>query len=203
MHKLRPAFTEDLAARLAEGACINLVSPHGQGRRRTLADLYGCLPSSMQVLQANLRHYPQSLAAMLADLYSQAGLTDVGPDIGGFDDLLDRLPERRHATLIILHNLDELEFGEASGYDAAFFAALNATRGRDGLSLLCVTGRVHGAWLPDIGTVMLPPLTVDEILAELRRRQPPGDAGAWPGIAAWMAAQPAPYTLLEQPEDWP
>ena len=67
MHKLRPAFTEDLAARLAEGACINLVSPHGQGRRRTLADLYGCLPSSMQVLQANLRHYPQSLAAMLAD----------------------------------------------------------------------------------------------------------------------------------------
>jgi hypothetical protein len=62
---------------------------------------------------------------------------------------------------------------------------------------------MHGAWLPGIETVMLPPLSEAQVLAELKHRQPPVAASAWPGLARWMAAQPSPYTLLERPETWP
>jgi len=196
---IRPIFTEDLAARLAEGACLNLVSPHGQGRRRTLADLRRCLPDAMAVLQANLRDYPQSLTAMLTDLCTQAGLADTDR----LDALLDALQQRPEPSLIILHNLDELECGEASGFDETFFAGLNGVKERPGISLLCVSERVHEAWPLYIEAVELPPLTADEILAELERRQPPVDTSAWPGLARWMAAQPAPYSLLDRPEAWP
>lgn len=196
---IRPKFTEALAARLAEGAAINLVSPHGQGRRRTLVDLRRCLPDSMLVLQTNIREHPHRLASLLADLGTQAGLTDVAR----FDGLLDALQQRSTPTLIILHNLDELEAGAASGYDGDFFAALNGIHGRTGLSLLCVSERVPAAWPLDLETVMLPPLTEAQILAELERRNPPVAASAWPGIARWMAAQSAPYTLLDRAETWP
>ncbi len=36
---LRPAFTQDLADALLAGNHVNLVSPHGRGRRQTLLDL--------------------------------------------------------------------------------------------------------------------------------------------------------------------
>ncbi len=199
LNLLRPEFTSTLADRLLHGAGINLVGPHGQGRRRTLADLYDCLPDSLQVLQANLREYPHSLAAMLADLRAQAELADAGR----FDDLLDRLQARHARTLIILHNLDELQKGRDSGYDDGFFTLLNGMDGHVGLSLLCISECLHEAWPLDIEAVMLPPLSEAQILAELKRRQPPVATSAWPGIAAWITAQPTPYTLLEQPEAWP
>ena len=36
---LRPVFTQDLADALLAGKHVNLVSPHGRGRRQTLLDL--------------------------------------------------------------------------------------------------------------------------------------------------------------------
>lgn len=197
---LRPTFTEDLATRLQHGAGIQLVSPHGQGRRRTLADLRRCLPDSMTMLQANLREYPQDLTAMLADLGTQAGTTGTG-SFGAWLDVREQGPER---TLIVLHNLDELQEGTDSGYDDGFFAALNGVKERPGLSLLCVSERLREAWPLHLEVLMLPPLTADEILTELQRRNPAVASTAWPGLARWMAAQPAPYSLLERPEEaWP
>lgn len=196
---LRPEFTGQLAERLAEGACIKLVSAHGQGRRRTLSDLSLCLPGSMTVLQANLRDYPQSLASMLADLASQIGLDG----IDSLEDMLDRLAQRSERTLIILHNLDELRPGTASGYDDGFFTSLNGVRSRSALSLLCVCEHAHADWPLDIETLFLPPLTPDQALAEMTRRDPPVGPGERPAIARWIVAQPAPYALLEQPEAWP
>jgi hypothetical protein len=199
LHCLRRSFTRALARRLGEGGCINLISPHGQGRRRTLDDLRRCLPAAMPALQTNLRHDPQSLSTLLADLTSQAGFDDTD----SLEDLLDRLAQRPGRTLIILHNFDELQPGPASGFDDAFFAALNATRGRSGIALLCVTEHMPTDWPLHLDSMPLPPLGPDQILAELARRDPPVPQDTWAAIADWMAGQPAPYALLEQPENWP
>jgi len=40
---LRPAFTHALADTLLAGKHVNLISPHGRGRRQTLLDLEGLL----------------------------------------------------------------------------------------------------------------------------------------------------------------
>lgn len=199
MGLLRPIFTEDLAVQLRTGTCISLVSPHGQGRRRTLADLILCMPTSIQVLQANLRQYPQNLAAMLADLASQAGLAAVA----SLESLLDHPALVADHTLIILHNLDELTPGTASGYDDAFFGILNGIRERPGIALLCVCERMPEPWPLQLEVVPLPPLDPKQILAELARRHSSVPPASRPEIANWMAGQPAPYSLLDRPETWP
>jgi len=51
---LRPAFTHELAARLSNGASINLTAAHGLGRRQTVADLHSILPSEVRVLYADM-----------------------------------------------------------------------------------------------------------------------------------------------------
>lgn len=196
---LRPEFTRTLTKRLSEGSCINLISPHGQGRRRTLEDLCRCLPETMHVLQANLRNSPQSLSAMLAGLAAQAELD--GAD--SLEDLLNILTRRTGRSLLILHNLDELQPGAASGYDDAFFAALSGICNHAGIALLCVSERVPEDWPLQIESILLPPLAPKQLLAELARRNPPAPPEIWPEIAAWLAGQPAPYTLLDQPQAWP
>lgn len=184
---------------MSEGDCIVLVSPHGQGRRRTLEDLRGCLPASMPAFQANLRNYPSSLQAMLADLTSQTSLAPMD----SLDGLIDRLPQLSERTLIILHNFDELQPGRISGYDDAFFETLNGIRKRPGIALLCVSERLPENWPLHIETVPLPPLTPDQILAELTRRNVPAQPESWPEIASWLAGKPEPYSLLDLPETWP
>lgn len=196
---LRPEFTRVLAESLHTGACINLISPHGQGRRRTLADLRHCLPASMSVLLANMRDHPRNPAAMLAGLAAQAGRD--APD--GLETLLDRLTGRSERTLIILHNLDEMQQDETGGYGEDFLAALATVRVRAGIALLCVSERPPQAWPLDLEMLTLPPLNEEQILAELARRDAPVRREDWPRIARWLAGQPAPYSLLARPDTWP
>jgi len=196
---LRPAFTMELAERLQAGGTINLISLHGQGRRRTLTDLRQCLPSSLRVLQANLRDCPHSLTALLDTLARQVGLAEITT----LEALLDRLASDHAATLIILHNFDELQPGEASGYDDPFFMGLNSIANRETIALLCISEQLPNTWPLQIEALPLPPLNRLQLLDELYRRQPPGTADKWPEIAAWLASQDAPYTLLDQPEAWP
>lgn len=196
---LRPDFTEQLAEKLGKGACIKLVSPHGQGRRRTLADLRRCLPGDICVLQANLRDYPQSLTAMLADLASQAVLSGAN----ALETMLGQLQQRSGHTLIILHNLDELHPGPDSGYDDVFFRTLNTIATRPGIALLCVCEHEQADWPLNMEAIFLPPLTPDQVLEEIARRNPPIEPDTWPAMARMIAKQPCPYTLLERPETWP
>jgi hypothetical protein len=196
---LRPEFTRALTERLSEGDSINLISPHGQGRRRTIEDLRRCLPALMPVLRANLRDFPRSHTAMLTGLIAQAGLAVTD----SMKSLLDQLPQVADRTLIILHNFDELQPGKASGYDDAFFAALNGMRGRDGIALLCVSEQVPEASPLQVEALPLPPLTPEQLMAELARRNVPAPPKSWPNIAKWLANQPAPYSLLKQPNTWP
>jgi len=188
---LRPAFTQALAERLLNGASLNLTGPHGHGRRRTLRDLRHCLPASLRVLQANLRRYPQDLAVLLNDLSTQGGCKTT-EHLG---TLLDALARRGGKTLLILHNFDELQTGEESGYDDRFFAQLNDIRGRPNLSLLCVSERVHDEWPLRDEEMRLPPLTGEQIIAELRRRGV-AEPELWQ-IADRLRQEQAPYTALD------
>ena len=92
---------------------------------------------------------------MLADLAAQAGV----PTMGGFQALLDELAQREGHTLLILHNFDELHFAEASGYDAAFMAQLNAMDALPNVALLCVTVTLPAKWGLTIDTLPLAPLS--------------------------------------------
>ncbi len=58
---LRPEFTQKLAEQLFNGAHINLISPHGQGRRRTLQDLRHALPDTLSVFQTDLKTHEGDL----------------------------------------------------------------------------------------------------------------------------------------------
>jgi hypothetical protein len=183
---LRPAFTESLVERLSTGACLALTSPHGQGRRRTLQDLRHALPASMRVLQANLRHCPQDQMQLLTTLAEQAGISDAD----NLERLLEQLPRQ---TLIILHNFDELQPGEASGFDARFFAALNGMDKHAGLALLCVCESIPPELQRSIEACSLPPLTGKEIANELALR---GVAATSEQIES-IAHSPAPYSAIE------
>jgi len=54
---LRPEFTAALASRLLNGESIKLISPHGRGRRQTIADLTTILPDAVFIIHMNMRDY--------------------------------------------------------------------------------------------------------------------------------------------------
>lgn len=85
---LRPTFTHYLAKQLLAGKHINLISPHGQGRRRTLADLGFVLPDDVQMFQADLKR-----------------------DNKWCDSLPHSLQGNNHGV-VILHNFDVIEAGQ-------------------------------------------------------------------------------------------
>ena len=151
---LRPEFTQQLAARLLSGDSINMQGEHGTGRRQTLDDLISLLPDNVTLLKANLRSYPANLSLMADDLSEQAGVNRGR----GFEALLDSVAGEASQTLIILHNFDELQFGEQSGYDATFMQLLNSIPARPNLSLLTVTVSLPEQWQLSITTLPLPEL---------------------------------------------
>jgi len=54
---LRPEFTSHITVQLLAEESINLIRPHGQGRRRTRYDLRQNLPASIHVFHMNMRSY--------------------------------------------------------------------------------------------------------------------------------------------------
>ncbi len=78
---LRPEFTALLTAKILTGESLNLISPHGQGRRRTLHDLRHNLPKPLQLFHFNMRNInvspivlpPLSNAQLLAELRRRDG----------------------------------------------------------------------------------------------------------------------------------
>ncbi|MDX8387573.1 MAG: hypothetical protein R8M46_03435 [Ghiorsea sp.] len=84
MMLLRPEFTDCLVDKLLTGENINLISPHGQGRRRTLKDLKLVLKGKIQIEQFDV------LRDNSADLIS----------------IIKRLEQVNEQSLLILHNYD-------------------------------------------------------------------------------------------------
>ncbi|MDQ6972084.1 MAG: hypothetical protein Q9M30_05495 [Mariprofundaceae bacterium] len=150
IHKslLRPAFTHALATSLQLGASINLIAPHGLGRRRTVQDLRRILPSGMRVLYADIRFNTGDLPALLKDLCTQAGLQ--GMHITNLALLVEALASRTSPTLLILHNIDLLRPGSTHARDPLFDTALLSQLCRFAdhphLALLTVSEAVYPDW---------------------------------------------------------
>lgn len=190
---LRPAFTRQLAGKVADGGAINLISPHGQGRRRTLADLHRLLPPSTAILQGNLRNHPNSAQALLADLGRQ-----ISPDTNDLGTLLTQLTQTKRKWLLILHNFDELRKTKESGYNALFFTHLNSIVNSPAIALLIVSEEPAEEISPAIAPLHLPSLRHEDLAAEIHRRAPDLDAIQRNNLAGLLLQHPAPYTMLTE-----
>ncbi|HKI61126.1 MAG TPA: hypothetical protein VKA31_02425 [Mariprofundaceae bacterium] len=140
---LRPDFTQALAARLQQGASINLTASHGLGRRRTLQDLRALLPGRMRVLYADMKFCVDDCAATLADLAAQAGI----PDILNLGQLIEGLAANPDPALLILHNFDLLRSQPHDPlFDSALLPYLAHVVGHAQLALLVVCEDVYPDW---------------------------------------------------------
>ncbi len=178
-HCLRPEFTAALAARLRDGACLHLISPHGQGRRRTLDDLQALLDDCMQITRIDMRgqHYAAA----------------------DYDALISRVVSAATPALLILHNFDERGRNkqEHDGSSPDPVAILKRIAGGNEITLLCVSAQPPAPDLPlDAKLIMLPPLTADQLLNELRRRSMPLPAAELSALACRLTHQAAPYSAL-------
>lgn len=188
---LRPEFTQSLASMLLSGRSVNLISPHGQGRRRTLEDLRATLPPSLPVLQGNLRNYPDSVEQLACDLASQCGAADSNE----LEHLFAHLEQQHPLTLITFHNFDALHQSKTSGFDANFFDLLNSIEQRPQLSLLTVSESSTNQSLKS-RPLLLPALTSEQLASELKRQLPKLSADEMMQLANILEPDPAPYTAL-------
>jgi len=207
---LRPEFTSQITNQLLAGESINLISPHGQGRRRTLHDLRQNLPSSLQVFHINMRIYKHDYKAFYTNLF----IPDTQPSTAfeSFDILLNHIEARHQKNLLILHNFDELRKGKEIDrrYDEGFFLALNSIKQRRNMALLCVSTiaykhyRLHADGSGYISSqinadpIPLPALNATQMLAELHRRDTSHAEQELHVLSQMLIRQSAPYSALEQ-----
>lgn len=189
---LRPDFTARLGQQLGKGACINLVGPHGQGRRRTLADLRQQLPDHMRVWQLNMHTYQHDAAAFLTELQQQSTCT------GSFNRLLETMASAASPGLLILHNFDTLQTsGSTAAYGADFFHTLNQISNIRHLALLCVNTQQRTHELLRLDNWPLPALTAVQLHTELLRRLPTLSTDESAAVTAGLLLHPAPYSALK------
>ena len=216
VHCLRPEFTDSLATRLLAGESLILISPHGQGRRRTLTDLHKSLPATCFIIQINMRSHTADYKGFIESIIeSSEHQVSV---ITSLNSVLELLEKRHEQVVIILHNFDEIRNNEAvrSGYSATFFKELNSIQHRTNISLLCVCEQrfdnyllqSDGTELPGSGldsdTMRLPDLTAQQIEFELlHRRQLSLTDSEIPALCEWLLKQAAPYSSLDKCNaDW-
>jgi len=137
---LRPEFTTQLVTRLLAGVSINLISPHGQGRRRTLQDLRSLLPTSLPVQYIDLRLHQDDLEAVICACLKQ-----------------------QEQGLLILHNVDLLQ-------DHDLIPQLNETSKLNNINMLYVSEDETHQDILAAESVYLPPLSKSQIVAEIKHR---------------------------------
>lgn len=129
-----------LAERLLGGESINLISPHGQGRRRTVNDLRAVIPSSLSVQYIDLRLNPDGLKATVYDCLQQ-----------------------HHPLLLIVHNFNLLQ-------DQRVIEQLNSIKKLNHISLLCISENAKDQPSLAAENINLPPLTHSQLMAEINCR---------------------------------
>ena len=153
---LRPALTHALAARLSNGARINLTAAHGLGRRQTLADLRSILPKNMRVLYADMKFCLNDFPATLHELCTQTGLPDA--TVSELGQLIEVLAQDSQPTLLILHNLDLLRAAPHDAlFDTALLPFLAHIAAHPHLALLTVSEAVYPNWPLPCENIALPP----------------------------------------------
>jgi len=201
-HCLRPEFTYSLADRLICGESINLISPHGQGRRRTLEDLCTFLPGSTMTIQINMRFYLLDFKGFLKAIGTY--FNHPGDHISSLGVLFDQLEKENRNVLLILHNFDELWSGKAlkDGYNAGFIDDLNRLRERQ-ITLLCVTEQRDaplqaGGSKLNASPLPLPEITKPQLLLELHQRLLSISPEKYASLADWLLKQDRPYSKLDE-----
>jgi len=138
---LRPVFTAQLAERLRNGVSINLVSPHGQGRRRTLDDLRSLLPGSLCIAYIDLlRMNRADIEAAVAQC-----MHTVKP------------------TLLIAHNIERVQ-------DNTLLKGIIAVENRHNINILYVSENREHQLPIRTENLLLPPLSEAELRAEIKHR---------------------------------
>jgi len=207
---LRPEFTSRITDQLLAGESINLISPHGQGRRRTLHDLRQNLPPSLQVFHMNMRTYKVNYKGFYNDLSAQ--IKHHSAFDKNFKTLLNNIEKQHEKSLLILHNFDDLRADNdiSIGYDQHFFQALNSIQQRCTMALLCVSTAPHDHYrLHADGSenkhahinarpIALPRLSQQQLIAELQRRDPSQTEDELHVLSANLLLQAASYSALNK-----
>jgi hypothetical protein len=189
---LRSEFTFQLRDALLAGESINLISPHGQGRRRTLQDLHVIFPKSWRILQVDMKAVEKSESTFLDELLKQGKVEN----ISNIHDFMLKLNNTSIYHLIIIHNFHLFT-------DLNVISCLNEIEDYPYLSLLCVSEKQpqHASLLA--GAYMLPRVTSAQLLVEIKRRDFCLNQEDVLLLAAFLLQQTSPYSLLDaKPKLW-
>ena len=137
---LRSDFTMKFSFKVLMGGFVNLVGAHGQGRRRTLSDLFKILPSSMPIIMHDLKNGEDAL-----------------------ESLLDAFSNHHGQSLFVLHNVNLLQ-------NKGVLEALIVESEKRHKCLLTVSETVNDLSQEPDTVLVIPPLTVDEVKQELVHR---------------------------------
>ena len=171
---LRPTFTKKLAALLLAGQHINLISPHGQGRRRTLQDLKSLLPADLFIKQIDLKDLGLS---EYQSLLSEAAKS---------------LVMEKKSVLLILHNFNAMNH----------FSDVQQLLNTKHISLLTVSEKTGEEPHQDFNHIAIPAIHKRELMTEIKRRNMI-EFHEVDKLADYLLQQPAPYTMLdERDKDW-
>lgn len=203
---LRPEFTAALAGFILSGESVNLISPHGQGRRRTLEDLRQFIPGSTMIIQLNMMLYCHDIKGFLKAVASHFNHPE--KNIISLGGLFNQLEKENKKVLLILHNFNQLwnRQGLKGGYGGSFIEDLNRLRERE-ITLLCVTEhpdqhdllQADGCKLEAI-PLPVPKITSAQLMMEILHRDLPVEQDELSALAAWLLEQQAPYSMLDELE---
>jgi len=191
-HCLRPEFTHQLFDVLLQGESINLISQHGQGRRRTLHDLRGILPKSWKTFQVDMRVVEKGEASLLDELLKQTKVEDMS----NIHDFMLEMNKSSINNLIIIHNFHLLT-------DLNVISCLNEIENYPYISLLCVSEEKKKNSTLLATDCILPMVTFAQLLAEIKRREFALNQEDMRLLATFLLQQTSPYSFLDtEPESW-
>jgi len=189
---LRPEFTYQLLGSLVQAKSIRLISPHGQGRRRTLQDLRRLFPESWDVLQLDMRGIENTELACVNELSKQAKIENIST----IHDLFHKMDKTSIYFLVIVHNFDLLT-------DINVISCLNSIEKYPYISLLCVSDKIQQKTALFAKDCMLPAITSRQLLNEITRRDWQFTKEEMHMCVEFLLQQSSPYSLLdEQPLSW-
>lgn len=167
---LRQEFTQQLLQSLLSGENINLISPHGQGRRRTIQDILMLLADDVVVFQIDLKRFTGNLNLWLKQT-------------------VDELRKNKQLSIVIVHN------GEVMDVD--LLPLWQSITHMTYCGFLCVLEQQDQSVTRNILSVELPPITKQQLVLELKKRHLPIDATEFGLLAAWLLDQEFPYSHLD------
>jgi len=189
---LRSEFTFQLRDALLAGESINLISRHGQGRRRTLQDLHVIFPKSWRILQVDMKAVEKSESTFLDELLKQGKVEN----ISNIHDFMLKLNNTSIYHLIIIHNFHLFT-------DLNVIFCLNEIEDYPYLSLLCVSEKKQENSTLLARGYMLPRVTSEQLLAEIKQRDFVLNQADMLLLAAFLLQQTSPYSLLDaRPKSW-